>query len=170
VESRNPKLTEAERAMLEHFLDAARAKVVRAGERVAPADAGLSGVTGSDLTVGGVVMHLARMEDLWFNRKWDDVPPSEPWASAPFDVDADWDFHAGAGQDLTVSLDLYRAACEASRRRAARVRSLDDHSARGSFGQGPTSLRWIYLHMIEETAQHCGHIDLLADAAAAARD
>jgi hypothetical protein len=37
-------------------------------------------------------------------------------------------------------------------------------AARPSFGKGPVSLRWLYVQMIRETAQHCGHLDLLRDA------
>jgi len=60
--------------------------------------------------------------------------------------------------------DLYRAACDRSRAAAARCVSLDTLAAVPSFGRGPVSLRWITVHMIEETARHAGHVDLLRDA------
>ncbi|MFD1084591.1 mycothiol transferase [Micromonospora andamanensis] len=84
--------------------------------------------------------------------------------SAPLDVDADWDFHS-AGEDSPADLRaLYVAACQRSRRAAAGHPSLSDRAAKPSFGGGPVSLRWIFVHMIEETAQHRGHLDLLRDA------
>ncbi|WP_239099110.1 mycothiol transferase [Micromonospora andamanensis] len=80
------------------------------------------------------------------------------------EVDADWDFHS-AGEDSPADLRaLYVAACQRSRRAAAGHPSLSDRAAKPSFGGGPVSLRWIFVHMIEETAQHRGHLDLLRDA------
>jgi hypothetical protein len=59
---------------------------------------------------------------------------------------------------------LYMAACERSRTATALCASLDHVSAVPSFGRGPVNLRWILVHMIEETARHIGHLDLLRDA------
>jgi hypothetical protein len=59
---------------------------------------------------------------------------------------------------------LYLAACDRSRSVAAEAADLEATAALPSFGKGPVSLRWLYLHMIEETAQHRGHLDLLLDA------
>ena len=97
-------------------------------------------------------------------RQLDDLPAVEQWHSAPFDTDPDWDFHSGAAESIADLANLYRHVCETSRQRATLKLSLDVPSARKSFEVGPTSLRWIYLHMIEETAQHRGHLDLLIDA------
>ena len=62
--------------------------------------------------------------------------------------------------------DLYSQACENSRVFSANYASLDHLAAIRSFDSQRVSLRWIYLHMIEETAQHRGHLDLLLDATA----
>jgi len=54
----------------------------------------------------------------------------------------------------------HRAACDASRR-ATSVLELDD-VLRGN-RRGPLPLRWVYLHMLRELAQHCGHADILRE-------
>jgi hypothetical protein len=103
------------------------------------------------------------MEDLWFSHKLLDVPPAEPWRSAPFEEDPDWEFHSAAADTVADLRELYENACAASRVTAAGVASLDAVAVRGSFGGKFVSLRWIYLHMLEEIAQHRGHLDLLVD-------
>jgi hypothetical protein len=122
----------------------------------------------SDLTVPGVIKHLARMEDLWFGYKLTGRPVTEPWASAPFHTDPDWDFHSAGEDPLEYVRDLYSQACATSRELSVNYPSLDHKAAVTSFGSQRVSLRWIYLHMIEETAQHRGHLDLLLDATAQA--
>jgi hypothetical protein len=54
----------------------------------------------------------------------------------------------------------HRAACLASRQASATL-GLDDevHGNR----RGPLPLRWVYLHMLRELAQHCGHADILRE-------
>jgi hypothetical protein len=54
----------------------------------------------------------------------------------------------------------HREACEASRR-ATSILELDD-VVRGN-RRGPLPLRWVYLHMLRELAQHCGHADILRE-------
>ena len=61
-------------------------------------------------------------------------------------------------------LSLYSTACARSRAAANRFDSLDAVAAVPSYGKGPVNLRWILVHMIDETARHAGHLDLLRDA------
>ena len=159
-----PQVAAGERATLEQFLDFHRAGVVRALEGVTDGEAAKRVLPATELTVGGIVKHLAAMEDLWFSHKLLDAPSAEPWRSAPFDQDPDWEFHSAADNSVAELRDLYLTACEASRRITGRVESLDVLAARASFGDQLVSLRRIYPHMIEETAQHRGHLDLLLDA------
>lgn len=103
-------------------------------------------------------------EDLWFSRKLLGSELVEPWASAPLKEDPDWDFRSSRADTVAEIRTLYVDACDRSRAAAAQVGGLDSPAALPSFGLGPVSLRWIYVHMIEETAQHSGHLDLLSDA------
>jgi uncharacterized damage-inducible protein DinB len=159
-----PDVTAGERRSLEQFLDFHRASVLRTLEDVTDSEAATRFLPATDLTIGGIVKHLSAVEDLWFSHKLLDVPPAEPWRSAPFDQDPDWEFHSAGSHTVAELRELYLSACSASRRITARFESLDALAVRGSFGGQLVSLRWIYLHMIEETAQHRGHIDLLVDA------
>jgi uncharacterized damage-inducible protein DinB len=159
-----PQVAADERTTLEQFLDFHRAAVVRTLDEVTDEEAAVRVLPATDLTIGGLVKHLAAMEDLWFSHKLLDAPSAEPWRSAPFDQDPDWEFHSAAENSVAELRGLYLDACAASRRITARVESLDVLAARASFGGDQlVSLRWIYLHMIEETAQHRGHLDLLLD-------
>lgn len=164
-----PDAAATERQSLEQFLDFHRAGVLRTLGEVTDAEAAARPLPATELTVGGVVKHLAAMEDLWFSHKLLDVPSAEPWRSAPFDEDPDWEFHSAAENTVAEVRELYESACAASRANAARIGSLDDLAVRGSFGGQFVSLRWIYLHMLEEIAQHRGHLDLLVDAVRQAR-
>jgi uncharacterized damage-inducible protein DinB len=159
-----PEVAAGERLMLEQFLDFHRAGVVSALDGLTDEQAAARVLPATDLTVGGIVKHLAAMEDLWFSHKLLGVPSAEPWRSAPFAEDPDWEFHSAVDNTVDELGALYLTACEASRRVVARLDSLDVLAARPSFGDKVVSLRWIFLHMIEETAQHRGHLDLLLDA------
>ncbi|MFF5217370.1 DinB family protein [Micromonospora sp. NPDC000442] len=159
-----PDVAADERSTLEQFLDFHRQCVLDTLDGLGHDDAAARLLPATQLTIGGIVKHLARVEDLWFQEKLLGAPVPEPWASAPLDADPDWDFHS-AGEDSPADLcALYAAVCQRSRRAAAGFADLSDHAAKPSFGGGPVSLRWIFVHMIEETAQHRGHLDLLRDA------
>ena len=64
-----------------------------------------------------------------------------------------------------MSCARYRAACERSRAVVRATSDLDRRSVAVSRRSGePFDLRWVLLHMIEETARHAGHADLLREA------
>ena len=105
----------------------------------------------------GIVKHLAYVEYGWFqesvaNEKFD----------YPFDVDdPDVDFRIEEGESAAEIFDLYRRACDRSRRALAEA-SLDD------LIQNPDrrfdyNVRWVVVHMIEETARHAGHADIIRE-------
>ncbi len=58
----------------------------------------------------------------------------------------------------------YEAACDRSRQAAARAETLDQLSAFKGKDGWQFTLRWVLLHLIEETARHAGHADLLREA------
>lgn len=116
------------------------------------------------MTLGGMTKHLALVEDTWFQERFMGFEPTSPWSDAPFGVDPDWDWNSAADDDPEYLMDLYRDACERSRLIVDAADSLDQLSVRPDrVSGGQFSLRWILLHMIEETAQHNGHADVLLD-------
>jgi hypothetical protein len=111
------------------------------------------------------VKHLALVEDSWFTEVFAGEPLGEPWAAVDWDADRDWDFHSATQDSPEELLALYDAACQRSRAVVAGAASLDDLSTPlERKGDARFSLRWILLHMIEETARHNGHADLLREA------
>jgi uncharacterized damage-inducible protein DinB len=113
--------------------------------------------TSTGLTLHGLVRHLEHVERYWFREIFageDDLPYA--WT----DEDPDGEFHVP--EDVAMT-DLLRAYAEESARCDAVISaapSLDAVSVRRN-----SSLRWIIVHLIEETARHLGHIDLLREQA-----
>lgn len=166
MEERHPDLQPPEeRTALEQRLDHHRELVVAAFAGLDHAQASRRALPATDLTVIGIVKHLAWTEDRWFQHKFlgHDLP--EAWAAAS-PGESDWPFESSSEDTIDHVVALYRAACARSRDAAAGA-PLDTAAALVSFGKGPVNLRWLLVHMIDETARHLGHIDLLRDALAA---
>ena len=168
MEERHPDLQPPdERTALEQRLDHHRALVVSALTGLDHDQASRRVLPATDLSVLGIVKHLAWTEDRWFQHKFlgQDLP--EAWAAAPAG-ESDWPFESSAADTVDDVVALYRSACERSREAAA-GQALDTAAALVSFDRGPVNLRWLLVHMVDETARHLGHIDLLRDALAADR-
>lgn len=116
----------------------------------------------STLTLGNLVHHMALVEHWWFNEAFAGNDPLEPWASAPWDDDRDWEFTVASELTPEVIVERYESAIADSRRIEAAAASLDDPSSKTRDGEHWT-LRWILVHMIEETARHAGHADLIRE-------
>jgi hypothetical protein len=151
-----------EKTSLAEFLEYLRATMLWKVEGLDSSQAAAQSVPTTTLTLSGIVKHLAFAEDYWFQDVFLGAGRPEPWASAPFHDDPDWEFHSAVGDDLADVLGLYQAACERSRQVLAQT-PLDGFSVGLRDGE-PFSMRWIMLHMIEETARHAGHADLLREA------
>jgi hypothetical protein len=89
-----------------------------------------------------------------------EMPP--PW-DLPGADDPDNAMRLVPSDSVPGIVELYTAACDRSRAALAGFSSLDAVAAVPSFGIGPVNLRWILGHMIDETARHAGHLDLLRD-------
>jgi hypothetical protein len=143
-----------ERTLLESHLDGLRDVVVRKVEGLSEEDARRHLVP-SATTPGGLLKHLRWAEYGWFKQVLGDRSGTNKRAHeriVEFTVDPH-DTVDGLVAD-------YRAACAESRRIAA-AHALDDTVPHDTFG--PVSLRWIYLRLIEETARHAGHLDILRE-------
>ena len=121
----------------------------------------------STMTLGGMMKHLALVEDGWFSRSLFGNDYGPPWDAVDWTSDPDWEWRS-AGDDSAEELrGLWEGAVARSRQRVAEALSgggLDTLAVRPwPDGQVP-SLRWIMLHMIEEYARHNGHADLLREA------
>ena len=152
-----PSFTLDERKMLESWLEYHRVTLLIKCEGLDADVRKTRPVPTSKLSLHGLVRHMAEVERGWFRRVlldqadagpiWSD-PDREDSELVPLD-DADW------GTDLA----RWQAECQASRAAAA-SRQLDDVGTRRG---KPCSLRWIYVHMIEEYARHNGHADLIRE-------
>jgi len=113
------------------------------------------------------VKHLALVEDWWFHVIMAGRPEPEPWASAPDEDDPDWEWHSAVDDTLDELLAQYAESCDRSWAVVAETGDLGATSVKesGRTSGRRFSLRWIMLHMIEETARHAGHADLLRQAA-----
>ncbi len=152
-----------DRRMLLEFLEYFRAVFARKVEGV-DADGLRQRVGTSDLTLGGLLKHLAFVEDEWFTDTFAGEGPVEPWASAPWGDDRDWEFHSAVDDEPDELLALFDAACARSRAITDASPTIGAHSVRVDEDGRSVSLRWILVHMIEEYARHCGHADLLREA------
>ena len=126
-------------------------KIVRAGETYAYT---------TDLTLGGMVKHLAFVEDWWFGRHLMDSQ-SEPWSSVDWSDDGDWDWHSAADDTPEELWALWEAAVARSQSAVSRDPRPARESARPRRDGTPFTLRWVLAHMVAEYARHLGHADLI---------
>jgi uncharacterized damage-inducible protein DinB len=118
----------------------------------------------SSLTLAGLVNHLALVEDSWFRVRFAGLPEDSLWAGRDWDADPDWEFRTAADLEPEELRQRYRDACTRSREVVARAAGLDQLSRGKSRDGQHWDLRWILIHMLEETARHAGHADLLREA------
>jgi uncharacterized damage-inducible protein DinB len=117
----------------------------------------------SDMTLGGMVKHLALVEHSWIRRVFLGEEYAEPWASVDWAADEDWDWHSARDDSPEQLWALYDATV-ADVDRALAGADPDTLSARPSRQTGePYSLRFILLHLVEEYARHNGHADLIRE-------
>ena len=119
----------------------------------------------SPMTLGGMISHLAFVEDYWCRHVLHGAEPAEPWRSIDWATDPDQDWHRAAGQSADELLALHETAVRAADEavdRALAAGGLDTLAVVDRHGEAP-SLRWILLHLVEEYARHAGHADLIRE-------
>ncbi|MGA1035274.1 MAG: DinB family protein [Ilumatobacteraceae bacterium] len=124
-------------------------------------------VAASSMTLGGMIKHLALVEDYWFSRVLLDAADAEPWASVDWSRDRDWDWNSAADDSPESLVTLWSSTVERSRSAVDTALAAGDLSTRAmrAFDDGTApSLRWILCHMVEEYARHNGHADLIREA------
>jgi len=156
-----PAFVLGERAMLEAWLEFHRATLLLKCEGLDDFRRKSRPIPSSKLSLHGLVRHMAEVERGWFTRTLLSRPDTptlfvRPEADGQGD---DSDFSPLEEADWGHDLELWQTECQQSRDNAARF-SLDDVGSRRG---RPCSLRWIYVHMVEEYARHNGHADLIRE-------
>ncbi|MGZ3142479.1 DinB family protein [Lentzea chajnantorensis] len=157
-----------ELATLTGFLDFQRATLAWKTEGLTAQQLAMT-TAKSEMTLGGLVKHLAYVEQQWFHVVLHDREPLEPWKSVDWKADHDWDWHSAADHAPEELLALWQD--EVGRSREA----VEEALTTGDLGQAAkrkpwrgddrtVSLRWILTHMVEEYSRHNGHADLLREA------
>ena len=129
--------------------------------------AGLKATVGaSSMTLGGILKHLALVEDYWFSQRLHGRKDGPPWDTVDWDADPDWEWHS-AGKDTPDQLRaIWQVAVTHSRSLVAEALADGglERLAKQPWPDGRApSLRWILVHMIEEYARHNGHADLIRE-------
>ena len=112
---------------------------------------------GSGTSLLGLVRHLAFVERWWFDDFFAGNTVDYPWS----EEDPDADFRIEEGETIDDVISLYAEAVVRSNELVAEAQ-MDDLSV-GSRGGERFALRWIVAHMIEETARHAGHADIIRE-------
>jgi len=152
----DPPMTGDERAQLNGFLDFLRATVVWKASGLTDEQARATHVPSELTTIAGLVGHLALVEGYWFREildgqasKWDEALAEDP----------DAEFRVALKTPIADVIAEYEAECEAARKIVAGM-DLEDTVP---FKDRQVSVRWVLIHMIEETGRHAGHLDLLRE-------
>ena len=157
VDRTDPELVGDERSMLEAFLEYHRATLLLKCDGLEPEQLRMRAVEPSSLSLLGLVRHMAEVERSWFRRCFsgEEAPPL---FYTPDNEDGDFDDVDTA--DVHEAFTAWDLEIENARTVAAAAADLDVTGTRKS---KDVSLRWIYIHMIEEYARHNGHADLLRE-------
>jgi hypothetical protein len=154
-----PPLNADERSTLEAWLDFHRTTLAIKCAGMDDAQAATASTPPSTFTLTGLVQHMAEVERNWFRRVFarEQAPPIYDPGADPDGPDGGFD--VADGSTLKEALATWSSEIAAARERCAK-RPLTDT---GRFMDQDVSLRWIYVHMIEEYARHNGHADLVRE-------
>ena len=150
-----------ERTTLDAFLDYYR-EAIKAKARGVSEENARRRLVPTQTTLASLIKHLARVEMSWFQHRLAQVPLEElPYLKRLLeDPDPDSDFRVEPDEIVEMLLARYDEQCIRSREIAAK-KQLDDVVPHPLLGE--VTMRWIVVHMIEETARHAGHADILRE-------
>ena len=154
-------IAQPSKAQMESFVDEHRAALRESLEGLSEAEARRSLVP-SATTLLGLVKHAAYVEKVWF----DQAVTGRSRAEIGIPEDSSESFVLTDADTVESVTRAHADACAASRRATASL-SLDDLLTGHRLGALP--LRWVYLHVLRELAQHCGHADILREQVLAER-
>jgi hypothetical protein len=143
------------RVQFEAFIDEHRLALNRCLDGLTEEQARRS-LVASKTTLLGLVKHATFVEQVWF----DEAITCRSRAEIGIPATPDESFILQDDDTIAAVQRAHREACESARRATASL-GLDDtlHGNR----RGPLPLRWVYLHVLRELAQHCGHADILRE-------
>jgi uncharacterized damage-inducible protein DinB len=146
------------------FLARYRKDLIDKSNGLSDEQARMTSVPPSDLTLMGLIRHMAEVERHWFrNVLVGEEAPSLFCGDSHPTGDPDGDFHMTSADTLRDSIAHLHSEIAVADVNIAKFK-LDDLATRESRpGTGVPNLRWIVVHMIEEYARHCGHADLLRE-------
>lgn len=120
----------------------------------------------SGMTLGGLIKHLAWVEDMKVARFLVGQPIGPPWDAVDFRADPDWEFRTGAEDSPEELYALWQGAVE--RARAAWARALADggldQPSKVTGWDPPPNVRRVLVDLHDEYARHVGHADLFREA------
>jgi len=116
----------------------------------------------STMTLGGMISHLAYVEDYWFSHRFAGNPPDPLWADVDWEADDDFDWHRSVGVAPEQLREEWRTAVARSRECVVGAAWDVQSVLPGRSGHRP-DLGWIVVHMIDEYARHNGHADLIRE-------
>ena len=163
---REPSMTAGEAEMLLFALERSRAQFAW---KCGGLDAGGLGHRHppSTMTLGGLVKHLALVEDWTAARKLNGQPPGPPWDAVDFESDPDWEWRTGAEDPPEELYALWRGAVARSRAAVAEVLAdggLDQRSKLTTAAGVSPNVRRVLVDLHDEYARHVVHADLLREA------
>jgi hypothetical protein len=142
---------EGTKSTLEAWLDYLRDGVLIKVHGLSDADASRTLVQ-SETTVTGIVRHLANVERWWLS-----CVMADEHTSAVFEHE----WSVDATTSLSDAADAYEAACDEGRRVQFATATLEDAALHQGFEE--LNYGWVLGHLVEETARHLGHLDLLRE-------
>ncbi|AWT41838.1 MULTISPECIES: DinB family protein [Streptomyces] len=160
TERPQPSTTADERTMLEGWLDYHRRTLAWKCEGLSEAQLRTAAVEPSELSLMGLVRHMAEVERIWFRRTLVNEDLGPIYFS---DEDPDGEFHLTDADTWEEAYATWQAEIEIARRNAARFGLDDLTEGRHRRTGAQYNLRWLYTHMIEEYARHNGHADLIRE-------
>ena len=155
-----PPKAGSERDTLVGYLDHYRAIMIDKASGLTRAQANQT-LGPSNLTVINLVHHLAIVEHWWFHVFFAGGDPLEPWAVI-WDDDPDWEFAHSDEFEPAEIIRRYEVEIERANAIIEATPELEALSVKDRNGER-RSLRWILAHMLEETARHAGHADLIRE-------
>jgi hypothetical protein len=143
---------------LESWLDFYRATMLEKCNGLNAAQLKERPIATSDLSLLGIVRHMTFVEQVWFESAFAGLDTLDYYKT---EGDRDADFNNLDSDAVESVFDLFERVVRVSRDLAA-GHDLDESVKKPRQGRD-TDLRWIYIHMIEEYARHCGHADLIRE-------